>query len=162
MHVENRATSMPIEGTSRWIVFLCTIRLKSDPARHFVPKSETFSSEFPQFPDLSDLLRKCQQPYIGRELAYRNHVWGALLASKNILFVLVLVASELIFSHRIRRIRCDEQKLECNRSSATGRKCDGYINFLPGRVPPARKRELNSTRHLSSTPKDHISLHIDT
>lgn len=37
---------------------------------------------------------------------------------------------------KIRRVKCDEAKPECNRCTSTGRKCDGY------EIPPRRNRAL--------------------
>jgi hypothetical protein len=43
---------------------------------------------------------------------------------------------------RIRRVKCDETKPECERCTSTGRKCDGYL------TQPHKKTDLVSKPHL--------------
>ncbi|KAL5416887.1 hypothetical protein PMIN03_001952 [Paraphaeosphaeria minitans] len=48
---------------------------------------------------------------------------------------------------KVRRIRCDEQKPECNRCASTGRKCDGYQPIKPknSRSGSGSHRDTSST-----------------
>ncbi|RMX84987.1 hypothetical protein D0869_04171 [Hortaea werneckii] len=47
---------------------------------------------------------------------------------------------------KIRRVKCDEAKPECNRCTSTGRKCDGY------EIPPRRNRALAAQTASSPQP----------
>ncbi|KAI7287423.1 hypothetical protein KC345_g566 [Hortaea werneckii] len=47
---------------------------------------------------------------------------------------------------KIRRVKCDEAKPECNRCTSTGRKCDGY------EIPPRRNRALAAQTTPSPQP----------
>ncbi|KAF2445090.1 hypothetical protein P171DRAFT_485159 [Karstenula rhodostoma CBS 690.94] len=53
---------------------------------------------------------------------------------------------------KVRRIRCDEQKPECNRCVSTGRKCDGYQPTNPRRPRSGSQQDTSSTS-LKSLPK---------
>src|SRR6478735_1630436 len=46
---------------------------------------------------------------------------------------------------RVRRVRCDEQKPECNRCVSTGRKCDGYQPISPRNSPSGSHQNTSST-----------------
>ncbi|KAK7180256.1 C6 zinc finger domain protein [Paraphaeosphaeria sporulosa] len=46
---------------------------------------------------------------------------------------------------KVRRVRCDEQKPECNRCVSTGRKCDGYQPISPRNSPSGSHQITSST-----------------
>ncbi|KAL8937764.1 MAG: hypothetical protein Q9216_004260 [Gyalolechia sp. 2 TL-2023] len=58
---------------------------------------------------------------------------------------------------KIRHVKCDETRPECNKCISTGRKCDGYRMSAPP-LPPAEYRSPTA----GTTTSPHLKLHVIT
>ena len=82
-----------------------------------------------------------------------------------------------VFYHRIRHVKCDEQKPSCFRCRSTGRKCDGYLSIGSGTVCstpgplalsvqstnfPGNERDRRSFDFFRNRTTQHLSGYIET
>jgi hypothetical protein len=59
------------------------------------------------------------------------------------LSTVALLVNDFFDDVRIRRVKCDETKPECERCTSTGRKCDGYLTHAPKKTDPGPKPDLD-------------------